>query len=212
MSENVEVKNSRDHNNIKIILLGESHVGKTSLINSYLGIAFNNHEQQTLSENKTKMCLKINNSKKYSLFIWDTMGQERYRSITKSFLRDSNIIIYVYDITQRVSFLELNYWINIVSEELGDENLVFGLAANKMDIFDQSDVDLEEGKKEAEKIGALFAETTAKDNPKGFVAFVNELLKKYFLKKNIKVEKIEVSKAEDTNEEVKHKKRKKNCC
>ena len=158
------------------------------------------------------MCLKINNSKKYSLFIWDAMGQERYRSITKSFLRDSNIIIYVYDITQRVSFLELNYWINIVSEELGDENLVFGLAANKMDIFDQSDVDLEEGKKEAEKIGALFAETTAKDNPKGFVAFVNELLKKYFLKKNIKVEKIEVSKAEDTNEEVKHKKRKKNCC
>ena len=88
------------------------------------------------------------------------MGQEQFRSTTKTLIKDSNIVIFVYDITKRESFLELNYWLNAATEELGKEEVVFGIAANKIDLFTQNEIETTEAEEFAEKkINGLFSET-----------------------------------------------------
>ena len=79
------------------------------------------------------------------------MGQEQYRSTTKGLIKNSNIVIFVYDITKKISFLELKYWVGAAIEELGNEEVVFGVAANKIDLFTQNEVETTEAEEYAEK-------------------------------------------------------------
>ena len=167
---------------VKLILLGESGIGKTNLINIYLGENYNPNELTTSNPCQTDT-IKVINNKKLVVSLWDTMGQEKYRSVSKSFIRGSNIVIFVYDITRRDTFLELNYWVNVVNEEIGDEEALFGIAANKIDLFEKSEVEKEEGEEYAQKINALFYETSAKADV-GFKNLVNQLLEKFVLNKN----------------------------
>ena len=197
---------------VKIILLGESGVGKTNLINVYFDNEFNKNELTTSTPNQSFKTLQMNN-KKLNVSIWDTMGQEKYRSLTRNFIKGSNIIILVYDITRRETFLELNYWANVTKELLGDEEIIFGVAANKIDLFENSEVDKNEGNEFSEKIGALFAETSGKDDPKGFKDFVNKLLEKLISNNNI-IEKIDQTEREESFQlkGKPHSKRRKKCC
>ena len=197
---------------LKIILLGESHVGKSCLIDAFLGREFNYNSTTTLSRVELKQFLKINDNKFYYVNIWDTMGQELYRSITKLFLENSNIVVFVYDMTNRASFTELNYWINTVKETLDSDKLVFGIAANKIDLFFNSKVDSKEGEEEAKKIGATFVEVSAKDSPWLFKDFINELIKKFISKENIKIEKFEYIDMKYMPKIKKKDNRKKKCC
>ena len=162
---------------IKIILLGETGVGKTNLINIYLDKEYNDYEMPTTDSNQSYKTIKIKNNI-LKITFWDTMGQERHRAITKSFIKGSNIVIFVYDITRRETFLELNYWINTSLEILENEEVIFGISANKSDLFFRSEVNKEEGEQYANNINALFSETSAKKNPDGFKIFVEELLEK----------------------------------
>ena len=162
---------------VKIILLGEMSVGKTSLINVYLDEnRFNPNEMTSSRSSQNFTTLEINNIT-LEISLWDTMGQEAFRSVTKNFIKGSNIVILVYDITNRVSFLELNYWLNVSREELQND-AIFGIVGNKIDLFNNCEIEAEEGEKFANKIGALFVETSAKDNPIGFRDFVKKLLEK----------------------------------
>ena len=169
---------------IKIIFLGESGVGKTNLINIYMDKEFNPNEFSTNDPSQSYQTLKIGNIK-LNISLWDSIGQEKFRSITKNYIRGSNIVIFVYDITKRETFLELNYWVSVANEELNNNEAIFGIAGNKIDLFAESEVEKKEAEKYATKINALFSETSAKQDPKGFKIFIKELLGKLLLNQKI---------------------------
>ena len=91
---------------IKIILIGNSGVGKTAIINRYYNNSFDINMESTISMNFVGKKININ-GKYYDLNIWDTAGQEAYRSCNKLFIKNSNIVIFVYDITNKKTFIDL---------------------------------------------------------------------------------------------------------
>ena len=174
--------------NIKIILLGESGVGKTNLINAYFGNNFMHNMSLTASPSQSHGKIEIKNNICY-IDMWDTMGQEKYRSMTKNFIKGSHIIIFVYDITNKKTFNELEYWAKLINDELGNDKIVKGLAANKTDLFDDSEVEKKDGENYGKKIGAYFCETSAKEDRKGFKNFVRKLVEKLLINEdNIEIE------------------------
>ena len=117
-------------NGIKVILLGESSVGKTSLINISTGGKFRSAESSTLNANYRHKKIQYN-GKNYVFNLWDTIGQEKYRALTKVFFKDSKIVVLVYDITEEKSFKELDYWYNQIIDEIGKENCLLAVVGNK---------------------------------------------------------------------------------
>jgi small GTP-binding protein len=166
---------------IKVILLGESKVGKTCLINCFLNKEFNENTLFTLDYSFVNKIINIEN-KNYEIHLWDTAGQERYRSISKIYIKGADIVIFVYDITDKKSFSELSFWVKYV-EDLIDDDIVKGVAANKMDLFENVDddkiVNKEEAKEYSNKIGATFQETSAKEDQGGFNSFVEKLVRQF---------------------------------
>jgi len=165
---------------IKIILVGETNTGKTSIINSISGRKFEAHETSTISVSYENKTMKVRD-KEYNLAIWDTVGQEKFRSLTKLFLKDSKIVIFVYSITNKKSFKEINFWYEIVKNNLGDK-IIFGLAGNKKDLFQEEEVTEEEGEEKAKEIGAIFKLTSAKTGI-GIQDFFQTLLEEYVKQK-----------------------------
>ena len=169
-----------DDPEIKVILVGEAGTGKTSLINVAMGMKFIEGVEASSSSASfvSKKCKIGDNS--YTLNLWDTIGQEKYRSLTKIFIKDSKIVIFVYDITRMESFQALDYWYTTIKEVLGD-TAVLGIAGNKHDLFTKEQVNEEIAKKFAEERSIEFRLTSAK-NQTSFNTLLDDLLKKYILK------------------------------
>ena len=161
---------------IKVILVGETGTGKTSLINSAMGKKFQDDHKSTMYCSYVNL-KKVIEDKEYNLNLWDTIGQEKFRSLTKVFFKNSGIVIFVFDITDKPSFDDLNYWYKTVDEELGDKP-VKGLAANKLDLFDNQAVDDNTIKDYASQKGIKFQYTTA-TNPANFNKLLEDLLVEY---------------------------------
>ena len=102
------MSNSKN-NELKCILVGETGIGKTCLINSLMGYGFNPNEQSSISSSFVTKIIKIGD-KSYKVNLWDTIGQEEYHSLTKIFIKDSKLVFFVYDITSRKSFEKLDFW------------------------------------------------------------------------------------------------------
>ena len=151
---------------VKAVLLGESGVGKTCIIARFINGTFESNIMSTTGASyagKT-MIFEEFDGKCVKFEIWDTAGQEKYRSLTKIFYKDARIAILVYDITRKDSFKELKeYWYQQL-KECSPENIVIGIAANKCDLYDNEQVPEEEARAFADEIGAVFKLTSANTN------------------------------------------------
>ncbi len=149
----------------KIVLLGESGVGKTSIISRYTTGQFNELCQSTNGASYSSKTIKLQKLKKnLKLDIWDTAGQELYRALAKNFYLNASIGILVYDIRRKESFNAIkDYWYDQLKIS-GEENMIFGVAGNKCDLFQEEEVTEEEGKKFAKEIGGIFQLTSCKES------------------------------------------------
>ena len=146
---------------VKLSFIGESAVGKTSLINQYIKQKFSSSYILTIGADQVSRIVTLKNGKKIKLNIWDTAGQERFRSVNAIFLKGSNMIIMVYDITNKESIEEMkNFWYKNINDNTSN-NPVIGIAANKSDLYEKEEVNKDEGKKYANDINAIFKETSA---------------------------------------------------
>ena len=185
----------KDGKGVKIILLGESGVGKTSIINRYLNDEFASDSLSTLGSYTSKKVVTKNKSK-YLLDIWDTSGQEQYHSITNLFINGSDIVILVFSIDSKSSFTGLNFWYNSVKEKLGNDNYILAIVGSKSDLFSEEQVSEEEAKKFAKERNAIFKLVSAKMDVKGINNLFDSLMDEFVGNSNNKKEseKIKVSK------------------
>ena len=149
----------------KVVLLGDSGVGKTCIISRYISGTF---DENSATTNGASYCSKNVNYEKLGknllLDIWDTAGQEKYKALTKFFYKDAAVCILVYDITRKETFDNLkNFWYTQLKENSGS-NVVLGVAGNKCDLYESEDVKESEARQFAEEIGAIFELTSAQNN------------------------------------------------
>ena len=164
MSNNSNKKDKEKYK-VKVVLIGEAGVGKTCLISRYVSDSFDEHSKTT---DGASYVAKTIYSDEYDCFlqldIWDTAGQEKFRSISKFFYRDAAIILFVYDITNKDSFDALeNYWRNEIKVH-GDKNVILAIVGNKSDLYENEKVTEEEAKEYAYKINLNCFFTSARNN------------------------------------------------
>ena len=149
---------------IKVVLIGESGSGKTSIIQQFAYKIFDPNCATSISSQYVSKVISFSDLRKsLRIEIWDTAGQERYRSMAKLFYQDAKIIIFVYDVTSKSSFDELiNYWIPEVQNTINTKEVIFGLVANKSDLYEIECITSEQGIKLADEINAIFQKTSAK--------------------------------------------------
>ncbi len=149
---------------IKIVLLGETSVGKTSIITRFTQNSFNPNTLSSLNAQFVTKTIEINNEK-ITFDLWDTAGQEKYRALAKIFYKDAKVIIFVYDITNKKSFDDIkNYWYNETKENVEDENVIFCLVGNKNDLYEEEKISEKEAQEFADSINAIFKSTSALSN------------------------------------------------
>jgi small GTP-binding protein len=195
---------------VKVILIGDSGVGKTNLINTSTGGEFNEIEKSSTTASYSKKQMNIDGDL-YNLSLWDTIGQEKLRHLSKLFFNNSKIVIFVYDITQKETLEGLNSWYKEVKEILGEE-IIKGVVGNKQDLFMKEEVEEEQGEKYAESINAKFRLTSAKEDAQGFINFLELLLKEYINKNGKKPKVNDNIKLVSENHQMKNTKNKRGCC
>lgn len=157
--------NNKYSREIKIILLGDSGVGKTSIIHLYINKEFNDTMPATVGLEFQQKIININ-GETIKISIYDTSGQEKYRTVTQNYYRNIDGVILVYDITRIQTFLNLEYyWIEQLRENT-EKSLNMILIDNKLDLKKECDINkivtTELGKKMAQNFFTLFIETSAK--------------------------------------------------
>ena len=148
----------------KIVIVGETGVGKTCILKQFSENTFDDKEMSSLTSQYKKKTIKLVTGEDITFNIYDTAGQERFRSLAKIFYKDARIVILVYDITNKKSFEEMkNYWYNEV-KNIPTENLILAIAGNKCDLYEERQVENEEGEDYAKSVNAIFVETSAKND------------------------------------------------
>ena len=147
---------------IKVVLEGESGVGKTSIISQFTAHKFDPHRETSLSAQFISKTIEFQDLGKAIKFdIWDTVGQEKYRALAEIFYRDAKVIVFVYDITKEYTFNALKeYWYKEILNTTEGTPLL-ALVANKSDLYVDQKVNNKDGKAFAEEMNAIFQTTSA---------------------------------------------------
>uniref|UniRef100_H3DMC4 Ras-related protein Rab-19 n=1 Tax=Tetraodon nigroviridis TaxID=99883 RepID=H3DMC4_TETNG len=162
----------------KIILIGDSNVGKTCVVQNFKSGTFSAKQQNTIGVDFSVRTVEIE-GKKVKIQVWDTAGQERFRTITQSYYRSAHGAIIAYDITRHATFDSVSHWIKEV-ELYGASNVVLVLIGNKCDLEQEREVTFEDAcnlAKNKEMLAAL--ETSAKESQnvdEAFMMMARELL------------------------------------
>jgi small GTP-binding protein len=164
---------------IKIVLIGDSGVGKTNLLSRFTRDQFNPESKSTIGVEFATKTMEID-GKNVKAQIWDTAGQERYRAITSAYYRGAIGAMLLYDITASLSFSSLSRWLQELREN-ADPNIVILLVGNKSDLAENRAVATDEGVGFSKSESLLFIETSARDASnvqEAFTLLITEVVKK----------------------------------
>ena len=187
----------------KVLLLGNSNVGKSSLFLRFVDDIWNDTFVPTIGVDFKIKTFNIDN-KKIKMQIWDTAGQERFKNIIASYYRGAHGILLIYDVTDKDSFKHLNNWL-IEIEKNASKNVIRVLIGNKSDLEEKRVITYNQGKEFADTYGLRFIETSAKKNSNVDEAFetlgreIMEVNAEKKLNKNKQNKTITVSSAQDLN-------------
>ena len=191
----------------KVLLLGNSNVGKSSLFLRFVDDIWNDTFVPTIGVDFKIKTFDID-EKKIKMQIWDTAGQERFKNIIASYYRGAHGILLIYDVTDKDSFKNLSNWL-IEIEKNASKNVLKVLIGNKTDLDDKRVITYNQGKEFADTYGLKFIETSAKKNlnvNEAFETLGRELMQASEDKKIVKQKqnkKISVAKAQDLSVEKK---------
>ncbi|XP_043722667.1 ras-related protein RABA5c [Telopea speciosissima] len=160
----------------KIVIIGDSAVGKSNLLSRYARNEFNLHSKATIGVEFQTQSIDID-GKEVKAQIWDTAGQERFRAVTSAYYRGAVGALIVYDISRRTTFDSVGRWLDELNTH-SDTTVARMLVGNKCDLENIRDVSVEEGKSLAEAEGLFFMETSALDSTnvkKAFEMVIREI-------------------------------------
>ncbi|CAG8572765.1 16035_t:CDS:2, partial [Acaulospora morrowiae] len=176
---------------LKILLIGNSNVGKSSLLLRFTDDTFLPHDEVSATIGVDfKVQDMIIDDKKYKLTIWDTAGQERFRTLTSTYYRGAHGVILVYDVSNRETFNELGNWFNELNTYCSNKNVVKMIVGNKVDKENSRVVSRKEAEIYAQANGTLFVECSVKTRFQVNEAF-EELVKKIIETPNLWIKKPE---------------------
>lgn len=162
----------------KIVLVGDSGVGKTNLLLRYLKNEFNTQTKATVGVEFGNTKVQIDNAL-IKAQIWDTAGQERYRSITSAYYKGAHGALIVYDITRKDSFDSVEKWLSDLKNN-GEEKMVIMAIGNKCDMVNERVISTEDGEAKAQRNNIAFLETSALNATNVAKAF-DELIQKLYV-------------------------------
>lgn len=144
----------------KILILGDSGVGKSAILKQYINQTFDATHMTTIGIDYACKVIYLQD-KKIKFSIWDTAGQERFRSITKAYMRGMQCVLLVYDITDMQSFADIERWIEMVRAYSYDQHIQYFIIGNKSDLNTKRMVSVEKATMLAEKYNCQYFEVTA---------------------------------------------------
>ena len=145
----------------KILMLGDSEVGKSCFLMRYSDNVFVENYITTIGLDYKLKTIKLDSGKVIKVQLWDTAGQDKYRTIAKNYYKGSHGILLLYDITKISSFENIREWIQDIRQEVSPKSIIF-LIGNKIDLTDQRKISKEQGEELAEEFKIPFFEASAK--------------------------------------------------